>query len=133
MIGTSPNDRLFLMLSGDQTKRSTFAGGRRTVEITLPSPTPLPDLTTALSSAFAVAAGAASTPQLSHRTQFECQRWYVPRRTQSSSTTTAHATHASLGGLGTGTLLSAKSRGASRNGDSPATSGARLRKPYVTP
>src|SRR5216683_990005 len=113
---------------------STLAGGRRAVVILGAWP-PSSDFSFsfALSSAVAAAGGAATFPHDLHPMHCECQRWYVPSRTQSSSTVRLHLTHKSLGGFTTGTLLSPGSREAPRNGDSPAFSGARLRKPYMTP
>src|SRR6266498_1813281 len=72
---------------------------------------------------------AATLPHCAHWIQCECHLWYVPSRTQSSSTVTPHRTHKSDGGFDN--ILPPVSLNV--NGDSPTFSGARLRNPYVTP
>jgi hypothetical protein len=73
---------------------------------------------------------AAGRPHSAHRTQCECQRWNVPRRTQSSSIVLSQLMHTSeSAALGTGLL---EGEGGQK-GESPAYSSARLRYPYFTP
>jgi len=74
--------------------------------------------------------GATSRPHSAHWTQCECQRWNVPRRTQSSSIVLSQPVHTSESAvLGTGLL---EGEGGQK-GESPAYSSARLRYPYFTP
>src|SRR5258706_3921012 len=74
--------------------------------------------------------GAATRPHSLHLTQCECQRWNVPRRTQSSSIVLSQPIHASeSAALGIGLPEGV----GGQKGESPAYSSARLRYPYFTP
>jgi hypothetical protein len=78
---------------------------------------------------------AATFPQVTHAMQCECHLWYVPSLTQSSSTVVPHFAHKSDGGLleeMTVPFPSPLLCAPGENGLSPAFSGARLLKPYVT-
>jgi len=130
-LPTTPSTASKLVTSGSspgaRSKQNspTGAGGLRTVLGRIPA-----SFSSVVRGLGGCGGGAATRPHSTHLTQCECQRWNVPRRTQSSSIVLSQPVHPSeSAALGAG--LPDGEGG--QKGESPAYSSARLRYPYFTP